>query len=61
MTAVMGAPVVPIAIDAQLSPRTKEQTGETLAFLTEALRAHLTAARDLTGRELPGPIPGVPA
>jgi hypothetical protein len=40
-------------------PRTREQTAETLTFPTEALRAHLTAARDLTGRELPGPIPGV--
>ena len=51
----------PITIDPQPWPRTKEQTGETLAFLTEALRAHLTAACDLTGRELPGPIPGVSA
>jgi len=42
-------------------PDTREQTGETLAFLTEALRAHLDAARELTGRELPGPIPGVSA
>ena len=49
----------PIAVEAQPWPRTKEQTGATLAFLTEALRAHLSAARDLTGRELPGPIPGV--
>jgi 1-acyl-sn-glycerol-3-phosphate acyltransferase len=51
----------PIAVDPRPWPRTKEQTGETLALLTEALRAHLSAACDLTGRELPGPIPGVPA
>jgi len=53
---VYGAPV---PVDAVPWPRTREQTGATLALLTEALRAHLTAARGLTGRELPGPIPGV--
>ena len=51
----------PIAVDSRPWPRTKEQTGETLVLPTEALRAHLSAACDLTGRELPGPIPGVPA
>jgi 1-acyl-sn-glycerol-3-phosphate acyltransferase len=49
----------PVAVEPSPWPRTREQTRATLAFLTEALRAHLTAARDLTGRELPGPIPGV--
>jgi len=53
---VYGAPV---PVDAVPWPRTREQTGATLTLLTEALRAHLTAARGLTGRELPGPIPGV--
>ena len=51
----------PIAVDPRPWPRAKEQIGETLTLLTEAPRAHLSAARDLTGRELPGPIPGVPA
>ena len=49
----------PVPVAAVPWPRTREQTGATLALLTEALRAHLTAARRLTGRELPGPIPGV--
>jgi len=49
----------PVPVAAVPWPRTREQTDATLTFLTEALRAHVTAARRLTGRELPGPIPGV--
>jgi len=49
----------PVPVAAVPWPRTREQTDATLAFISEALRAHLTAARRLTGRELPGPIPGV--
>jgi len=51
---VYGA-AVPVA--AVSFPRTQEQIRQTTLFLHEALRAHLDAARALTGRELPGPIP----
>lgn len=51
----------PIAVDARPWPRTREQMDATLAFLIEAHRAHLTAACELTGRELPGPLPMAPS
>ncbi|CUR60390.1 Phospholipid/glycerol acyltransferase [metagenome] len=47
----------PITIDPVPFPRTQEQIRHATAFLHEALRAHLDAARALTGRELPGPLP----
>lgn len=51
---VYGAPV---HVAAQPFPRTQEQIRANAVFLHRALRAHLDAARALTGRELPGPIP----
>lgn len=47
----------PLAVAPAPFPRTQEQIKQTTLFLHEALRAHLDAARALTGRELPGPIP----
>lgn len=47
----------PIPVQPRPWPRTREQLDATLAFLLEAHRAHLTAASELTGRELPGPLP----
>ncbi len=57
-----GAPIdfvygAPIALEPAPFPRTQEQIRQATAFLHEALRAHLDAARALTGRELPGPLP----
>jgi len=47
----------PVHVDTASFPRTQEQIRETTVFLHGALRAHLDAARALTGRELPGPLP----
>ncbi len=57
-----GAPIdfvygAPITIARAPFPRTQEQIRHSTVFLHEALRAHLDAARALTGRELPGPLP----
>ncbi|MGN0065440.1 MAG: lysophospholipid acyltransferase family protein [Nocardioides sp.] len=38
-------------------PRTREQVGHVSALLHEHLRASTARARDLTGRDLPGPLP----
>lgn len=38
-------------------PRTREQVRTSAALLRQHLRGELQRARDLTGRELPGPIP----
>jgi 1-acyl-sn-glycerol-3-phosphate acyltransferase len=54
---VYGAPV---ALTPLPFPRSQEQIRHATAFLHEALRAHLDAARALTGRELPGPLPTEP-
>ncbi len=47
----------PVAVAPVPFPRTQEQIRQTTLLLHGALRAHLDAARALTGRELPGPIP----
>ncbi|MGD9958694.1 lysophospholipid acyltransferase family protein [Nocardioides sp.] len=57
-----GAPIdfvygAPVRIEPVAFPRTQEQIRRSTVFLHEALCAHLDAARALTGRELPGPLP----
>jgi len=47
----------PLSFPRQGWPRTREQVRATSALLHRALLDHLAAARTLTGRELPGPIP----
>lgn len=47
----------PWRVAAQPWPRTREQVGAASALLHQHLRSALEGARDLTGRELPGPLP----
>lgn len=47
----------PVGVPAQAWPRTREQVEVTSRFLWEHMRAELDAARRLTGRDLPGPLP----
>lgn len=51
---VVGRPVV---VPHQPWPRTREQVEDTSRSLWEHMRAELDAARLMTGRELPGPLP----
>ncbi len=48
----------PWQVAAQPWPRTREHVGATSALLHQHLRTALDRARDLTGRDLPGPLPG---
>lgn len=47
----------PVAVALQEWPRTREQVEATSRSLWEHMRAELDAARRLTGRQLPGPLP----
>lgn len=47
----------PVAVPLQPWPRTREQVEQTSRSLWEHMRAELDAARLMTGRELPGPLP----
>lgn len=47
----------PITLDPVPWPRTREQVDRASVFLREHLRDHLQRTLELTGRELPGPLP----
>jgi len=51
---VIGAPY---RLEQQPWPRTREQVEHASLLLREHLLVHLSSARTLTGRELPGPLP----
>ena len=47
----------PITFPKKPWPRSTDEIASTSEQLLEYLRAHLAAAKDLTGRDLPGPLP----
>ncbi len=47
----------PFSFDQVPWPRTRDQIAATTEEIGKHLREHLAAAKDLTGRELPGPLP----
>lgn len=51
----------PVYLEAHPWPRRQADVREAAALLRQELRAHLDRARQITGRDLPGPIPGVDA
>jgi 1-acyl-sn-glycerol-3-phosphate acyltransferase len=51
----------PVYLEAQPWPRRQADVRSAAALLQQELRDHLDRARQITGRELPGPIPGVTA
>lgn len=48
----------PVYLEAQPWPRRQAEVRRTAEILRKNLRDHLVAAKRITGRELPGPIPG---
>ena len=51
----------PVRLEKQAWPRRQEEVRRTAELLGNKFRAHLVDAKALTGRELPGPIPGLSA
>jgi 1-acyl-sn-glycerol-3-phosphate acyltransferase len=47
----------PITVPKTPWPRTTDEIGSTTEQIVKHLREHLAAAKELTGRELPGPLP----
>jgi 1-acyl-sn-glycerol-3-phosphate acyltransferase len=50
----------PVYLEQQPWPRTQDEVRRAAEDLRNRLRAHLVEARRTTGRELPGPVPGLP-
>jgi 1-acyl-sn-glycerol-3-phosphate acyltransferase len=50
----------PVYLEAQPWPRRQAEVRRATEMLRKNLRDHLVVAESITGRKLPGPIPGEP-